>query len=417
MKRLTIDYSNVLDFISEDELIDCGRYASFVLESLKNKTGEGNDYVGWVDYPALINYNDIIEIEKTKEKIIKESKCLIVVGIGGSYLGAKAIIDALSKYDDRGFSIKYIGNNMSSEYIDEVLKSLEEIDFSVNVISKSGETIEPSIAFELVCGLLKRKYGNRYYDRVYVTTSEKNSKLHELAIKEKYKEFYIPSDIGGRYSVLTVVGLLPISCAGFNIQNIIKGAIEARDYFLKAEFIENDALVYACIRNILYKKGMKIEFLVSFEPNLIHFGEWWKQLYAESEGKNGKGILPATSTYSTDLHSLGQYMQEGERIIFETFLNIENKDVDLVINKKDKKILTLNDISEVTLDSVIKAHTDGGVPCIVINLKSINEYNFGYLVYFYMISCAVSAYMLGVNPFNQNGVEEYKKNIKMFLKN
>lgn len=425
MKRLTIDYSNVLDFISKDDIMNCGRYANYALEKLKSKTGEGQDYTGWIDYPLLVDYSHLLEINKAKDKILKQSKCLLVIGIGGSYLGARAIIEALKKYETNGFEIKYIGNNMSTEYINDILKSLEEVDFSVNVISKSGKTIEPAVAFHLVEELLKEKYGNDYYERVYVTTSENNSILHEMAINNNYQEFYIPKDIGGRYSVLTAVGLLPIACAGFNIEEIIKGALEAREHLLNADIEDNEAILYASIRNLLYNKGMKIEFLVSFEPSLLNFGEWWKQLYAESEGKDNKGIFPATTIYSTDLHSLGQYVQEGERLIFETFINVRRSFNDIVIEKTDENLDKLNYlhgktvgfIKEKTLEGVVDAHVSGGVPCIIIDLKSINEINFGYLIYFNMLACAISGYILGVNPFNQNGVEAYKKNMQRLLNN
>ena len=425
MKRLTIDYSNVLGFISNDEIIDCGRRASFALDKLKTKTGVGSEFTGWIDYPLFINFSDILEIEKTKEKIVKESKCLLVVGIGGSYLGSKALIEALNNYNDDGFCIKYIGNNMSSEYITSILDSLEEIDFSVNVISKSGKTLEAALGFELVLDLLKFKYKEKYNERVYITTTKDSSLLYREGVKNNYKIFTIPNDIGGRYSVLTIAGLLPIACAGFDIKELLEGAIEARSYFLNEDFNNNEALIYATLRNLLYNKGKKLEFFVTFEPNLSYLGEWWKQLFAESEGKERKGIFPVTTVYSTDLHSIGQYVQDGERIMFETFLNVEKSKNNLIISRDKEQLdelyylngLSVNNIQDNVLEGVIKAHKDGGVPCIIINLRSINEHNFGYLVYFYMLSCAVSGYMLGVNPFNQDGVEAYKKNVHELLNN
>ena len=418
MESLSIDYSNVLDFISKEDIVNCERETCEALNLLKNKVGYGSDFTGWIDYPNDITYSIISRINEVKDKVLSQSKCLVVVGIGGSYLGAKAVIDALKQYDDDGFEIKYIGNNMSSNYINEVLESLEDIDFTVNVISKSGNTIEPAIAFHLVKDLLKQKYGNCYNERIIVTTSDENSVLHLEAVENRYQEFIIPNNIGGRYSVLTPVGLLPIACAGFDIEKMIAGAIESRDFFLNAKFENNYALQYAAIRNLLYRRGKKVEIFASFEPNLEAFASWWVQLFGESEGKDRKGILPQSTIYSTDLHSLGQYVQDGERILFETFLNVVYEKSNLYIEKSEGKSnldylhgKSVEHIKDMTFISTIEAHKTGGVPCIVINIKKINEFNVGYLIYFFMIACGVSGYMLGVNPFNQDGVEEYKKNM------
>lgn len=418
MENLSIDYNNVLDFISKEDIMNCKGETNDALYKLKNKIGSGSDFTGWIDYPKDITYSIISRINEIKEKIVKQSSCLVVVGIGGSFLGSKAVIEALKQYEELDFEIKYIGNNMSTNYINEMLESLEDIDFSVNVISKSGNTIEPAIAFHIIKDLLREKYGAAYCERIYVTTSNENSLLHEEAIKNNYEEFIIPNDIGGRFSVLTPVGLLPIACAGFDIKKLIEGAIESRDYLLNENFENNPALLYAAIRNLLYRRGKKVEIFASFEPNLESLASWWVQLFGESEGKERKGILPQFTIYSTDLHSLGQYVQDGERILFETFLNIVHEKSNLYIEKNNEKShldylhgKSVDHIKDTTFISTIEAHKKGGVPCIVINLKKINEFNIGYLLYFFMISCGVSGYMLGVNPFNQEGVEEYKRNM------
>lgn len=419
MKSVTIDYSNVLKFIPEKEIFSYEESCNEVVNKLLNKTGKGNDFVGWVNYPTEISEEEIERIKAAKNKIYKNGDCLVVVGIGGSYLGAKAVVEALSGYfKKKEFNVIFVGNNMSSQYMKEVTDYLKTVDFSVNVISKSGKTLEPALGFRFVEKILKNKYSD-YKDRVFVTTSNTKSILHDLAVSEGYEEFYIPSDIGGRYSVFTAVGLLPIACAGFDIEMLVKGSFSAHEYFLNTEFKNNDCMQYAAIRNILYRQNKLIEILATFEPKLRCLGEWWKQLYGESEGKENKGLFPASLVYSTDLHSLGQYVQDGERILFETYLNVLKPVSDIDIEFIEENLDELNYLSGKSIDYVknqatkgtIRAHVDGGVPCIILNIEKLDEYNIGYLLYFYMLACGISGYLLDVNPFDQEGVEAYKKNM------
>jgi len=423
MKNVTIDYSNVLSFLSKEEIMSYEKDCNDALMNLLNKTGKGNDYVGWVDYPTKISEEELARIMSAKNKIVANGDCLVVVGIGGSYLGAKAVIESLNKYFNKtNFNIVFVGNNMSSQYMKEVTEYLKNVDFSINVISKSGKTLEPALGFRFVENILKEKYTN-YKERVFVTTSDSNSILHDLALKEGYEEFYIPSDIGGRYSVLTAVGLLPIACAGYDIYELVKGSLTAYEYFTNSKYSENDCFIYAAVRNLLYKKHKLVEILTTFEPKLKYIGEWWKQLYGESEGKEHKGIFPTSLVYSTDLHSVGQYVQDGERILFETFLNVNEPVSDIAVEYSEEDLDKLNYLSGKTINYVkeqaskgtIQAHVAGGVPCLVINIEKLNEYNIGYLLYFFMLACGISGYLLDVNPFNQEGVEAYKKNMFALL--
>ncbi len=399
-------------------------------DSLINKDGQGNDFTGWVDYPTKITEYDLDVINETADKMKTYGDYLVVIGIGGSYLGARAIIDLLDGYYQKS-KIIFLGNNISSEYIGETLNYLESVDFCVNVVSKSGKTLEPAIAFRLVKELLKSKYGAKYNERIFVTTSKNDSLLHEEAQANGYQEFFIPSDIGGRYSVFTAVGLLPLAFAGYNILEFVHGAINSYIECSTLPYFENDALIYASLRNILYNENKTIEALVTYEPKAKNFGEWWKQLFGESEGKNHKGIFPVSLVYSTDLHSLGQYVQDGIRNIFETVIEtteVSQKkayfDKDPVINYSSQNIDGLNYLSDKrisyikkqTTEGVIKAHISGNVPNIKLSIKEINEYYIGYLLYFFMFSCGVSGYILDVNPFNQEGVEEYKKNMMALLR-
>ena len=345
---------------------------------------------------------------------------MVVVGIGGSYLGAKAVIEALNNYFNKSnLKIVFVGNNMSSQYMKEVTEYLKTVDFSVNVISKSGKTLEPALGFRFVENILKEKYSD-YQERVFVTTSNENSILHDLAVKEGYEEFYIPKNIGGRYSVFTAVGLLPIACAGYDIYEFVKGALASYEYFVNTQFNENDCLQYASIINIIYKNNKLMELLVTFEPKLRYVGEWWKQLFGESEGKESKGIFPASLIYSTDLHSLGQYVQDGERMLFETYINIENPVSDIAVEENEENLDELNYLAGKTIDYIknqatkgtILAHVTGGVPCIVLNVEKLDEFNIGYLL---MLDCGISGYLLDVNPFDQEGVEAYKKNMFALL--
>ncbi len=422
MSILKIDYTNVLNFISEEKINEYKEDALFALDKLVNKTGIGNDYVGWVDWPVLISPREIEDIREAAETIREQSECLLVIGIGGSYLGAKAVISMLDQYypKKKGLEILFSGHTLSATYTAELLEYLQHRDFSINVISKSGTTTEPAIAFRLAKELLEKKYGEEANKRIFVTTTEDNSVLHSIAKTSGYHEFFIPKDIGGRYSVLTSVGLLPIACAGYDIYEILKGAMDARQVYSHALFWDNDALLYATIRNILYKNGKDIELLVSHEPKLKYFAEWWKQLYGESEGKEHKGLFPASAIYSTDLHSLGQYVQDGQRKLFETVINIVQPEKNTVLTRDNNNYDGLNFIANQSLDYIakkamegtIQAHVEGGVPNIIVNLDKIDQYDIGFLLYFFMFACGISGYLLGVNPFNQEGVEAYKK--KMF---
>ena len=422
MSVLKVDYTNVLNFVSKEKINEYQEDALLALNKLVTKTGAGNDYVGWVDWPVLISPGEIEDIRETAEIIKEQSECLLVIGIGGSYLGARAVISMLEDYypTKKGLEIIFFFFSITTTYTVELLEYLRHRDFSINVVSKSGTTTEPAIAFRLAKELLEEKYGNEANKRIFVTTSEENSVLHNIAKTSGYKEFFIPKDIGGRYSVLTAVGLLPIACAGYDIYEILKGAMDARQTYSNTLFWENYALIYATIRNILYQGGKHIELLVSHEPKLKYFAEWWKQLYGESEGKDHKGLFPASAVYSTDLHSLGQYVQDGQRKLFETVINIVNPEKNIVLNRDNNNYDGLNFIAGKSLDYIakkamegtIQAHVEGDVPNIIINFNKIDQYDIGFLFYFFMFACGISGYLLGVNPFNQEGVEAYKK--KMF---
>lgn len=425
MKDISFDYKNVLKVLNEKEILDMEKETLDALNTLLKGTGEGKDFTGWVNLPMEVQEKDLETIKEISKGIRKQSDCLVIIGIGGSYLGSKAAIDMLSSYYSKSdFKIIFLGYNMSGAYLSETLEYLKEVDFSVNVISKSGKTLEPALAFHMVLDLLIEKYGDNHKDRVYVTTSSHDSILHNLAVKKGYKEFFIPDNVGGRYSVLTPVGLLPLAVAGMDIYEIIKGAINANQDFLNLSFKDNPCLLYAAIRNLLYRHGKTNEIFVVFEPKIHAFGEWWKQLYGESEGKDCKGIFPVTLTYTTDLHSIGQYVQDGLRNLFETFIDFKNDKKDCIITKSEENLDDLNYlagksmsyIKDQALKGTAEAHLCGDTPNMTITVNRNSEYSFGYLVYFFMLSCGVSGYLLGVNPFNQNGVEAYKKNMFALLK-
>lgn len=376
-----------------------------------NKTGKGNEFLGWVNLPNDYDKDEFDRIKKTAEKIKSNSDVLLVIGIGGSYLGAKAAIEGLSRYFNRdGIEIIFVGNSMSSTYIQDLIDYLENKDFSINIISKSGTTTEPAIAFRIFRDLLKKKYKN-YKSRIYSTTDKSKGSLHELSIQEGYEMFTVPDDVGGRFSVLTAVGLLPIACAGISIDDLMRGAQNAITY------CKDNVIEYASVRNTLYRQGFKIEILEAYEPSLRYFTEWWKQLFGESEGKDKKGIFPSAAIFSTDLHSMGQYIQDGERIVFETVINVLRPRKDLIIEGNENDGLnylvgkSIDYVNKMASKGTTVAHNNGGVPNIVIEVDTLSAYDFGYLIYFFEMSCAVSAYILGVNPFNQPGVEEYKKNM------
>lgn len=422
MKNLRFDYSNILPFISKNEILNQKEQAIEARKKLVFKSGEGSDFTGWVDSYIRQDEVELKRIEEAAKKIINDSDVLLVIGIGGSYLGAKAVISALNKYFTKNkLEIIFVGNSLSSEYTKEVLEYLKDKDFSINVISKSGTTTEPAIAFRIFKNLLQTKYRD-YYTRIYATTDQSMGALHEEALRMNYQTFKVPKNIGGRYSVLSAVGLLPIVASGIDIHELLHGVHDAYTHFVNDEYENNEALLYASIRNLLYKKGKRIEAFVAYEPKLTFLMEWLKQLFGESEGKQNKGLFPASLIYTTDLHSMGQFVQEGPRDLFETTISIDNLEKLIVEKDKDNldelNYLAGNDldyINKTAMKATILAHTDGGVPQLIINLEKLDGYNFGYLLYFFMFSCGVSGYLLGVNPFNQPGVEAYKKNMFALL--
>ena len=411
-------------FLSKNEIEDVLAEVKEAAKSIKNKTGAGNDFLGWVDYPKNYDKAEFARIKEAAKRIQNDSEVLVVVGIGGSYLGAKAVIEALKPYFGRrnNLEILFAGNHISSTYLNELLEYIKDKEVSVNIISKSGTTTEPAIAFRPLKALLEEKYGkDGAAKRIYATTDPKSGALRKLADQEGYETYVVPSDMGGRYSVLSGVGLLPIACAGIDIDMLMAGANAAYDEYLNNE--NSDAHYYAAVRNALYRKGYKIELLVNYEPCLSFFSEWWKQLYAESEGKDNKGIFVSNASFSTDLHSIGQYIQEGERTLFETVINVEKPRKEFVVSYDEENLDELNYLSGKTVDYVNKqafvgttlAHVDGGVPNMILDIEKIDEYNVGWLIYFFEIACAYSGYTLGVNPFNQPGVEAYKKNMFALL--
>lgn len=432
MSHIRFDYSKALPFFSEHELTYIRDAVKLAHHSLHEKTGAGNDFLGWLDLPLDYDKEEFNRIQKAAEKIKRDSDVLLVIGIGGSYLGARAAIEMLqhSFYNvlpkDKRTTpqIIFVGNNISSTYMKDVIDLLDGRDFSVNVISKSGTTTEPAIAFRLFRKLLEEKYGvEEARTRIYATTDQARGALKTLANEEGYESFVIPDDVGGRYSVLTAVGLLPIAVSGADIEAMMDGAAKASEDFSESELDNNPAYQYAAVRNILYRKGKTIEMLINYEPGLQYFSEWWKQLFGESEGKDQKGIFPASANFSTDLHSLGQYVQEGRRDLFETIIKVEKSRHELVIEETDNDLDGLNYLAGETIDFVnnkafegtMLAHTDGGVPNLIVSIPQLDAYTFGYLVYFFEKACALSGYLLGVNPFDQPGVEAYKVNMFALL--
>lgn len=423
--KVTLDYKNVLKFLTEEEILKSEEVALKARKTLVEGTGAGNDFLGWVNYPNTYDQEEFARINKAAEKIRKDSEVLVVIGIGGSYLGAKAIIEALSPYfkKEKDLEVIFAGYNLSSTYAAELLAYLEDKEFSINVISKSGTTTEPAIAFRLFKELLEKKYGSDAANRIYATTDKARGALRTLANSEGYETFIVPDDVGGRYSWFTAVGLLPVAASGINIDELMQGAKDALIDATTKEYKVNSCLQYAAVRNLLYNKEKLIEVLVNFEPKLSFVSEWWKQLYGESEGKDKKGLFPASLTYSTDLHSMGQFIQDGTRIMFETVLNIQNPEQNIILKKAEQDLDGLNYLAGTDADSVAKramqgtilAHVDGGVPNLVLNVEKLDAYTMGYLLYFFMFACGVSGYILDVNPFNQPGVEDYKKNMFALL--
>ncbi|MEH7225893.1 glucose-6-phosphate isomerase [Bacillus sp. JJ1566] len=432
MTHVRFDYSKALTFFGEHEITYLRDAVKVAHHSIHEKTGAGSDFLGWVDLPTDYDKEEFSRIQKSAEKIKSDSDILLVIGIGGSYLGAKAAIDwlnhsfynALSKEQRKTPQVVFVGNNISSTYMKDLMDLLEGKDYSLNVISKSGTTTEPALAFRIFRKMLVEKYGiEEARKRIYATTDKARGALKTLATEEGYESFVIPDDVGGRYSVLTAVGLLPIAVTGANIEEMMKGAEAASVDFSKSELEENPAYQYAAVRNALYNKGKTIEMLINYEPGLQYFSEWWKQLFGESEGKDQKGIYPSSANFSTDLHSLGQYVQEGRRDLFETVINIEKSRHELIVEAEESDLDGLNYLAGKTVEFVntkafegtMLAHTDGGVPNLIVNVPEMDEYSFGYLVYFFEKACAMSGYLLGVNPFDQPGVEAYKVNMFALL--
>ena len=432
MNKINFNYEKALDFLNKEEVNALQPYVDVAHNMLHNKTGLGNDFLGWVDLPNNYDKEEFARIKKAAEKIKSDSDVLVVIGIGGSYLGARAAIECLghsfrnnlTKEERKTPEIYFAGNNISSTYLMDLLDIIKDKDVSLNVISKSGTTTEPAIAFRVLKEFLENKYGKEEAaKRIYATTDAKKGALKQVSDEEGYETFIIPDDVGGRFSVLTPVGLLPIAVAGIDIDAMMKGANDARLDYSVSDLNKNDCYQYAAVRNILHRKGKDIELLVNYEPSLHFVSEWWKQLYGESEGKDQKGIFPASVDFSTDLHSMGQYVQDGKRILFETVLNVEKPRRVIELKSEEKDLDGLNYLSEKTMDFVnekafqgtLLAHTDGQVPNLLINIPTLDEYNFGYLVYFFEKACGISGYLLGVNPFNQPGVEAYKKNMFALL--
>ncbi len=421
---LKFDYKNT--GLLEKDLLAKKEEVLKAYNTLVNKTGAGNDFLGWLKWPTEYDKEEFALVKKCAEKIRKDSEVLVVIGIGGSYLGAKAVIEALKGYfpKEKELEIIFAGHTLSSTYASQLLAYLKNKDFSINVISKSGTTTEPAVAFRLFKELLVNKYGeSEAAKRIYATTDLVKGALRTQANELGYVTFNVPDDIGGRYSVFTGVGLLPIACAGVDIDALMQGALLASKDCYENDFENNEAMKYAVVRNYMYNNNKTTEILVAYEPKLSFISEWWKQLFGESEGKDGKGLFPASLVYSTDLHSLGQYVQEGKRLMFETVINVVNPEEVVLIEKADSDLDGINYLAGASLDFVNKkamegtvlAHVDGGVPNGIINLEKIDASHIGYLLYFFMFSCGLACYMLDINPFNQPGVESYKKNMFALL--
>lgn len=426
--RLNLEYTG----IKEKEIMKYKDIVEKIHNELHEIADKEDEFAGWLELPTKYDKDEFERIKTTAKKIQKDSDVLVVIGIGGSYLGARAIIESLNNTfynilpdkQRKSPQIFFVGNNMSPDYVNELLECISQKNISVNVISKSGTTTEPAIAFRIFREYLESKYGiDEARRRIYVTTDKTKGALKVLANEEEYETFVIPDNIGGRYSVLTAVGLLPIAVSGIDIEKLMNGARNGQDKYNDSDIKYNNCYRYAIARNILYKQNKNTEILVNYEPKMLYFTEWWKQLYGESEGKEEKGIFPAGATFTTDLHSLGQYIQEGERNLFETVINIENTKTDIKM-KADEDDLdglnylegkTMNYINHKAMEGTIEAHTVGNVPNIVIDVEKLNEENLGELIYFFQLACAMSAKILGVNPFNQPGVEAYKKNMFKLL--
>ena len=432
MSKVTFDYSKTAKFIREEEVQSMSKIVDAAKQELVSREGLGNDFLGWIDLPVAYDKEEFARIKKAAEKIKNDSEVLLVIGIGGSYLGARAAIEFLrhgfynnvSKEIRKTPEIYYVGNSISSSYIQGLVDVIGDRDFSVNMISKSGTTTEPAIAFRVFKEMLEKKYGKKgAAERIYATTDRVKGALKKVADEEGYETFVVPDDVGGRFSVLTAVGLLPIAVSGADIDKLMEGAASGRELALNQPFASNDALQYAAVRNILHRKGKSVEILANYEPSLHYVSEWWKQLYGESEGKDQKGIFPASVDLTTDLHSMGQFIQDGARIMFETVLNVEKSSAELTIGEEAVDLDGLNYLAGKTVDFVNKsamngtilAHTDGNVPNLMVKIPEQNEFYLGQLFYFFEFACGVSGYVSGVNPFDQPGVESYKRNMFALL--
>jgi glucose-6-phosphate isomerase len=430
MKALDIDIKLIEQFVAGDSVDNFQDEIKKHHESIIQKTGKGNDFLGWVDLPAEISGDLLQDIEETATALRSKTDYLVVVGIGGSYLGAKAVIEALKdSFDDfksGGTKVLYAGQNLSEDYMAELMNFLSDKEYGICVISKSGTTTEPAVAFRILKNHLEHKVGKEEArKRIIAITDKERGALKVLANQEGYKTYIVPDDVGGRYSVLTPVGLFPIAVSGFDIRALVEGAKAMRSRCLASpDLKQNPAAVYAAARNALYQKGFDIELLINFSPRLMYFTEWWKQLYGESEGKEHKGIFPAGANFTTDLHSMGQYIQEGRRVLFETLISVENPRHELSIPEDEQNLDGLNYlagkrieyVNEMAEKGTVLAHIDGGVPNIKIRIPQIDAYNLGQMIYFFELACAYSGYILGVNPFDQPGVEAYKKNMFALLR-
>ena len=431
-RQVTFDYSKAGSFISEEEIGYMKKLTLDAKETLVSKTGAGNDFLGWIDLPVDYDKEEFARIKAAAKKIQSDSDVLLVIGIGGSYLGARAAIEFLSHsfYNVLDKSVRktpeiyFCGNSISSTYLKHLMDVVGDRDFSINMISKSGTTTEPAIAFRVFKEKLEAKYGKKgAAERIYATTDKAKGSLKHLSDEEGYETFVVPDDIGGRFSVLTAVGLLPIAVSGADIDKLMEGAASGRKRALENDFEENDALQYAALRNILLRKGKSVEILANYEPAVHYVSEWWKQLFGESEGKDNKGLFPASVDLTTDLHSMGQFIQDGSRVMFETVINIDTPREELTIGEEPVDLDGLNYLAGKTVDFVNKsamngtilAHTDGQVPNFMVTVPEVNEFYLGELFYFFEFACGVSGYLLGVNPFNQPGVESYKKNMFALL--
>ena len=430
--KVTFDYSKATAFIKDHEVANMKKLVLDAKEELVSRTGAGNDFLGWIDLPVDYDKEEFDRIKKAAEKIRNDSDVLLVIGIGGSYLGARAAIEFLghnffnmvSKKIRKAPEIYFVGNNLSSTYIKGLMDVIGDRDFSINMISKSGTTTEPAVAFRVFKEMLESKYGKEEAGkRIYCTTDKARGALKNLANEEGYESFVIPDDVGGRFSVLTAVGLLPIAVSGADIDKLMEGAAAARKRALENDFEENDALLYAAIRNILLRKGKSVEITASYEPSLLYVGEWWKQLFGESEGKDGRGLFPASVTLTADLHSMGQFIQDGTRMMFETVLEVEKPTEDITLQKEEVDLDGLNYLAGKKVDFINKsamngtaiAHSDGDVPNLKFVIPQQDAFSLGELFYTYEFACGVSGYVLGINPFDQPGVESYKKNMFALL--